>query len=279
MVKLRTLLKFPALAVGAVALGLALLGTPSASAAPVTYTANLAPVPLNGGGSASGRFTLVLDGNQAVITEQVTGLASLFMNAPYPHVQHIHGGALGVCPAASRDSNNDKVLNTKEGEPDYGAIQTTLSVSGDTTPAAGTNVQIAPTGAAFSYSRTITLDQATITSITTGKAVIVVHGLDPATAAPAAGTSMSELVPTLPLAATSPVLCGTLTASASAPANAAPAPIAPAPVAPVMSPPSTGDAGLLNNQTSTWSISLAVFAATIGLVGTSAFVAIRNRAR
>src|SRR5262245_30596988 len=108
----------PLLAAGAIGVAVALMGTGSASAtAATTYTANLAPVPLNGANSASGKLTLVLDGNQATITEQVTGLASLFMNAPYPHVQHIHGGGQGVCPTASADSNNDKVLNTKEGEP------------------------------------------------------------------------------------------------------------------------------------------------------------------
>jgi hypothetical protein len=43
--------------------------------------------------------------------------------------------------------------------------------------------------------------------------VIVVHGLDPATLPTAAQSEPSDLVPSLPLAATSPALCGTLTAS------------------------------------------------------------------
>jgi hypothetical protein len=150
------------------------------------------------------------------------------MNAPFPHVQHIHGGAQGVCPTAAADTNGDRVLNTAEGQPSYGGILTTLSLSGDTSPAAGTNVQTAPSGASFSYSRTITLDDATIASLNAGKAVIVVHGLDPATAAPAATSSPSELVPSLPLAATSPALCGTLTLTSGT----------------TMTPPSTGDAGL-----------------------------------
>jgi hypothetical protein len=272
-------LSFACTAAGAIGLAMTFFGT--AAAAPVTYTANLTPVPLNGATSATGKVTLILDGNQATITEQVSGLAATFMNAPYPHVQHIHGGAMGVCPAANADSDKDGVISTTEGQPAYGEIQTTLSLTGDTTPAAGTNIQIAPTGATFNYSRTITLDQATVTSITTGKAVIVVHGLDPASAAPAATSSKSELVPTLPLAATSPALCGTLTASAGAPPAAA-APAAPAPAPTNMRPPTTGDAGLLDSNSSgtNWSLAVgAAFVVALGLVGTGTFVATRHHSR
>lgn len=205
------------------------LATPVAalaqSSGPTTYTANLTPVPLNGANNASGSLTLALNGSQATITEHVSGLAATFKGAPYPHVQHIHGpggkggGGIGSCPTASADTNGDGVISTTEGQPAYGAILTTLSVSGGTTPADGTNLKTAPSGASISYSRTITLDATTMAAITSGKAVIVVHGLDPATAAPAATSSKSELIPSLPLAATSPALCGVLTSMA----NGAPA--------------------------------------------------------
>jgi hypothetical protein len=184
-----------------------------------TYSATLSPVPLNGQTSASGTFSLTLDGTVATIHEQANGLAATFMGKAYPHVQHIHGGGMGMCPTASADSNGDGVLSTAEGQPAYGGIQTTLSVSGDTTPASGTNVNIAPSGSSFTYDRTVTLDSATLTSISKGIAVIVVHGLDPATAPSAAGSSKSELVPSLPLAATSPALCGQLVAATGAPAT------------------------------------------------------------
>lgn len=185
--------------------------TGSATGSTTTYHATLQPVPLNGANGASGTLTLELNGSVATISERVSGLASMFMGAPYPHVQHIHGGAMGTCPTASADTNQDKVISTTEGAPAYGGILTTLSIGGGTTPASGTDIKIAPSGASFTYSRTITLDQATLTAIQSGTAVIVVHGLDPATAAPAATSSKSELVPSLPLAATSPALCGTLT--------------------------------------------------------------------
>ncbi|MGH8888181.1 MAG: hypothetical protein ACRDV3_00285 [Acidothermaceae bacterium] len=73
-------------------------------------------------------------------------------------MQHIHGLAMGTCPTMAADSSGDGVISTGEAQPDYGAIQTTRSVSGDTSPASGTDVKIAPSGASYDYSRTITLD-------------------------------------------------------------------------------------------------------------------------
>ncbi|MGH9102457.1 MAG: hypothetical protein ACRDYD_05670 [Acidimicrobiales bacterium] len=180
-----------------------------------TYQATLSPVPLNTpAGAASGSLTLVLNGNQAQITEHVQGLGATFMNAPFPHVQHIHGNAMGTCPTASADTSGDGVINSHtEAIKDYGPIVTTLSTSGDTSPAAGTNTKVAPSGASFSYSRTITLDQATLTNLQDGKAVVVVHGLNPSNAPAASLKEKSLLVPSLPLAATAPALCGTLVAS------------------------------------------------------------------
>ena len=72
---------------------------------------------------------------------------------------------------------------------------------------------MAPSGGSFDYSRTFEMDQATMDSLAAGTAVVVVHGLDPATLSQQAQGEMSDLVPSLPLAATSPALCGTLTAS------------------------------------------------------------------
>jgi hypothetical protein len=191
-----------------------LAGVASAqSSSPTSYQATLRPVPLNGQNNASGTLMLTLNGNTATIHEQVSGLAATFMNGPYPHVQHIHGGAMGTCPTASADTNHDGVISTAEGMASYGMIQTTLSVTGDTSPASGTNIKIAPSGSSYTYDRTINLDAATMASLSSGKAVMVVHGLDPATAPKAASTEKSELVPSLPLAATSPALCGTLVAA------------------------------------------------------------------
>lgn len=205
-------------AAGMALLGLGVAMPPMAGAASsgatTTYTANLQPVPLNGQTKASGTLQLVLTGSKATITEHVTGLAATFTGKPFPHVQHIHGGAKGACPGATADTNHDGVISTTEGKPFYGTILTTLSTTpGGTSPKTGTNTAIAPSGSTIAYNRTITLDTTTVNSIKAGTAVIVVHGLTPATAPKAATSEKSALVPSLPLAATAPALCGPLTAS------------------------------------------------------------------
>jgi hypothetical protein len=210
------------LAAPSLALGVAVMAMPGiASAADATsYQAQLGAL---NGSSASGSVMIHLSGDQATVTEKVSGLAATFSGAPYPHVQHIHIGAKGQCPTMAADTDKDGVISTTEGGPSYGAIGATLSTSGDTSPAAGTTLTVAPSGDSYSYNRTFTLDPATLQSLKAGTAVVVVHGLDPATLPAAAQTKPSDLVPSLPLAATSPALCGTLTASqmSSMPAGSA----------------------------------------------------------
>jgi hypothetical protein len=199
----------PVAALGIAGLGLALPNAASAASS-ASYQANLKALNHSTG---SGDFMLMLNGDKATITEHVSGLAAKFGGAAYPHVQHIHIGAKGQCPTTSADTNGDGVISTTEGGPSYGAIGTTLSTSGDTSPKAGTTLTVAPSGGSYTYSRSFTLDSATVTSIKAGTAVIVVHGLDPATLSKKAQGEKSDLVPSLPLAATSPVLCGVLAAS------------------------------------------------------------------
>ncbi len=164
---------------------------------------------LNGSGG-SGMSTVSISGDQATIDVSWSGLAQTFDGAPYPHVQHIHIGARGECPTPDADKNGDGVINTAEGQPAYGPIGTTLSLEGDTSPAAGTDLKVAPGGSSLEYSRTFTLNEDTLDALAEGTGVIVVHGLDPATLSKEAAEAKSELVPSLPLAATSPALCGAL---------------------------------------------------------------------
>ncbi|HEY0521647.1 MAG TPA: hypothetical protein VGC84_19305 [Ilumatobacteraceae bacterium] len=201
---------YATLATGALSAAALLFAASPAVAATQSYQATLSSL---NNSSASGTLMLTLDGNQATITEHVTGLAATFSGAPYPHVQHIHINGAGQCPTTAADTNNDGVINTTEGGPSYGPIGTTLSTSGPTTPAAGTVLTIAPSCATIDYSRTITLDAATTSAIQANKAVIVVHGLDPATLSTKAQGEKSDLVPSLPLAATSPTACGVLAVS------------------------------------------------------------------
>lgn len=194
----------PTLALGA----LALSGSP-AMAADQSYQSTLGQI---NGSSAAGTVTVDVTGNQAHAVLKVSGLAPTFNDAPYPHVQHIHGGAQGVCPAPGADANGDGVISTTEGNPSYGEILTTLSTSGDTSPAAGLDLKVAGQGASYTVDRTFELNAETKAALEAGTAVVVVHGLDPATLSKEGQAAKSELVPSLPLAATSPALCGTLQA-------------------------------------------------------------------
>lgn len=226
----------PAAAFGIAGLGLAMPGVASASTSS-NYQATLRPVALNTPpGAASGQLTLTLNGDRATISEHVTGLAptlptdkktlnalgvpTAFAGKPFPHVQHIHINGHGRCPTASADGNGDGLITVVEAQDDYGPIGTTLSTKGDTSPKAAADVTIAPGGGSFTYQRTITLDQATMTAIKDNNAVIVVHGLNPANAPKASLTTPNSLGITLPGAhkkvaaiATAPALCGALTAS------------------------------------------------------------------
>jgi hypothetical protein len=198
-----------AAAAGMVGIALALPGAASA-AEPTTYQATLSAL---NGASGSGSITVSLDGDQATVTEHYTGLATTFSGNPYPHVQHIHIDGQGQCPSTSADTNSDGVISTTEGQPAYGAIGTTLSTSGDTSAAAATTLTVAPSGGSADYNRTFTMNADTIASLKAGTAVVVVHGLDPATLSSTAQGEMSDIVPSLPLAATSPALCGVLAVS------------------------------------------------------------------
>lgn len=216
------------------------LVAPASAAAPAestTYQATLSPVPLNTpAGAASGNVTVTIVGDQATVSEEVKGLASTlptdlatlaalgipeaFAGAPFPHVQHVHINGGNACPTAAADTNGDGVISTVEGKPAYGGIGTTLSVSGATDMSTATDVTLAPSGGGFTYSRTFTINQDTLSAIQANKAVIVVHGLDPATAPAASLTTPNSLGVTLPgqdkevaMIATAPALCGVLAAS------------------------------------------------------------------
>ncbi len=182
------------------------------AAGDTTYQTTLNPL---NGSSGSGMATISLNGNSADVKLSWSGLPKTFMNADYPHVQHIHIGGQGACPDQSADKDGDGVISTTEGAGAYGGIGTTLSLKGDTSPKAGTNLKIAPGGDTLDYSRTIQLDSATVDSLKAGTGVVVVHGLDPATLSKKAQKAKSDLVPSLPLAATSPALCGVLSSMPS----------------------------------------------------------------
>ena len=209
MNKKMRLLAVPTLALGVVAMA----GAPAMAAHDGTYSSTLGQL---NGTTGTGTITVDVAGDQATVNLPVSGLAETFMDAPYPHVQHIHGGAAGQCPTTADDANADGIISVSEGVPGYGGILSTITTSGASTPAEGLNLALGGQGGTYSINRTITIDDATQKSLAAGTAVVVVHGLDPATA----GVSeeifggRSDLTPepaeALPLGATSPALCGTL---------------------------------------------------------------------
>ena len=208
MYKKSAFLIAPALALAALSFSGA--GAMAADNGTTSYQANLGAL---NGSNATGTVMISLTGDQATVTENVSGLAATFSGSAYPHVQHIHIDAKGMCPTMAADTNKDGVISTTEGGPSYGKIGTTLSTSGDTSDKAALDLKVAGMGASYTYQRTFTMNAETIASIKAGTGVVVVHGLDPATLPAAAQKEKSDLVPSLPLAATSPALCGTLAVS------------------------------------------------------------------
>ena len=195
----------------AVALGLtAMAGVPAmADHAEGSYSTTFQDINETG---ASGTAWVNIEGATATVTVEAAGLAETFNDAAFPHVQHIHIGAEGVCPTIEEDdANGDGIVDTVEGQPSYGEIGTTLSLGdADKSPAAATDITVAPSGSSFTYEETFELDEATQDSLADGTGVIVVHGIDPAGLSEEAASAPSNLVPELPLAATAPALCGAL---------------------------------------------------------------------
>lgn len=205
MNKTMRLIAVPTLALGA----LALQAAPALAHESDMWSAQATLNTLNGSGT-TGRAMVEVHGAEATVTVDVTGAAETFMDGPFPHAQHIHIGAQGVCPPPSADTDGDGAVNVVEGHPFYGHIASSLTTEGDTSPDSGLAVERFPGGSSYTYERTVQLDADTAAAVQNGTAVVVVHGVDPAGLTPAAQEKMSELDPALPLAATLPAACGTL---------------------------------------------------------------------
>ncbi|MEW1981020.1 hypothetical protein AB0333_08840 [Citricoccus sp. NPDC079358] len=104
-------------------------------------------------------------------------------------------------------------MSTPEGQPFYGMIGTSLTTEGDTGVDSALAIERFPGGSSYTYERTFELNDDTAASLADGTAVVVVHGVDPTLLSAEAQEKMSELNPELPLAATLPAACGTVTAS------------------------------------------------------------------
>ena len=157
---------------------------------------------------ATGTVTASLTGDQLSIKIVSHGLL-----AGAPHAQHIHIGGSNTCPSNdTKGTGVDGHLRVADAMNDYGMIAVSLTTSGDTSPGSGLAVTRFPVGST-TYSRTITVSDATAASIRAGKGVVVQHGVDYNGDGKYSGSSKSELDPSLPEEATDPANCGRLEVS------------------------------------------------------------------
>lgn len=157
---------------------------------------------------ASGTVTASLTGDRLSIKIVSTGLL-----AGAPHAQHIHLGGSNTCPSnATKGTGVDGHLRVADAMKDYGMIAVSLTTSGDSSANSGLAVTRFPVGST-TYSRTLTVSDATAASIRDGKGVVVQHGVDYNGDGKYSGSSKSELDPSLPEEATDPADCGRLQVS------------------------------------------------------------------
>lgn len=200
----------------ALAIGLPLALAPAtafAAGGDGTYNATLTP--LNGSG-ATGTASLTLKGDQLTVVIDAHGLTA---NAP--HAQHIHGtvGGHNVCPTMAADKDGNGFVSTSEGTPAYGAIDVSLTTTGDSSPKSALAVDRFPMADAngdLHYERTLTVSSDVANNL--GSLHVVQHGVDENNSGKYDGDTKSDLDPSLPAEATDPTDCGMLvSASTSSP--------------------------------------------------------------
>ena len=196
----------------------ALLGAPVASAAPTAPTAPTAPPappasaatgwlatlkPITANhvtGSGTGWITLT--GRTADLTLQVSGL----IDAPHPANIRIDGA--GTCPTQPAEHAGNQSISLNDGVPAYGKVGTSLTTTGDTSPASVLAIDRFPSAGNYTFRRSFDLDDTVLANLRKGTAVLVVHGVDyNGNGKYDAVLGTSELSGSLPAEATDPALC------------------------------------------------------------------------
>ncbi|MDT0278270.1 hypothetical protein [Blastococcus goldschmidtiae] len=201
---MRKAFALPTVAIAAAAFPLLAMSSASAHEGASSYQADLGALNQSG---VSGTGMVTLDGNTATVMIEASGLL-----AGAPHAQHFHIGAAGTCPTAADNKDGDAFLSTTEGAAAYGAIGTSLTVTGDTSPDSGLAVDRFPTaeGGSLNYERTIEVTDDVHKAFEAGTAVLVLHGVDENGSGTYDGDVKSDLDPSLPMEATAPAACGAL---------------------------------------------------------------------
>ncbi|MGB7820444.1 MAG: hypothetical protein WBL35_17120 [Ornithinibacter sp.] len=130
-----------------------------------------------------------------------------------PHAMHLHGvdgpATDQGCPGPAADADTDGFVTVLEGAPFYGGILTSLTTTGDQSPASALALDrfaVADADGHLSYSRTFSQDSALANA---GTVQVVVHGIDiNGSGAYDFGAGPSSLGGAFPLEGTIPVLCG-----------------------------------------------------------------------
>jgi len=197
---MRKALSLPAVAIAAAAFPLLSMTAASAHEGASSYQADLGAV--NGSG-VDGTGMVTLDGNTVTVMIEASGLL-----AGSPHAQHFHIGAMGTCPSndLSDDADGDGFVSVTEAAKYYGAIGTSLTTTGDTSPDSGLAIDRFPTAdsGTISYERTFEVSDDVHAAFEAGTAVLVLHGVDKDGSGAYDGTVKSDLDPSLPMEATAP---------------------------------------------------------------------------
>ena len=201
---MRKSLALPTVALAAAAFPLLTMGTAFADHGG-SYQANLTQLNQSG---VTGTGMVTLEGTTATVMIEASGLL-----AGAPHAQHFHIGAAGTCPTDAADTDGDGFMSTTEGAPFYGAIGTSLTTSGDTSPDSGLAIDRFPSDANENYQRTFEVTPDVAAAFEAGTAVLVIHGVDKDGSGTYDGAVKSDLDPALPMEATAPAACGSLSAS------------------------------------------------------------------
>ncbi len=179
-------------------------------AASGTFIAHTTPVPHTASGSGlnvTGTATFQLQSKKLTAHITASGLSPNL-----PHLMHIHGviGAQNDCPNISADANGDGFIDTADGQPAYGPILVTFSTTGDTSAAAGFNLEVAVEADGrghIDYTRTFTIPKDVAKDI--ANLHVVIHGAD-LDGSRAYDGAISSLEMGIPLEAELPVSCGTI---------------------------------------------------------------------
>ena len=184
-----------------------------------TFGAALTPVPhdqaADGGSNVTGNAVLRLTGRTLDINLRASGLTP-----NEPHAMHIHGltDSKNECPGIDADVNTgdpidpstfvagqpDGLISLGEGAPDYGPIDVSFTVTGDTGPASGLSLErfaSADANGNLSYHRSVRVPKEVAKNL--ANLHIVIHGTDlPSDPDHSSLSSLFE--------ATLPVACGAI---------------------------------------------------------------------